>query len=68
MIENGTAPRHGHRTPSEIADDEVLAALRGETPDSMRRIRALPDRCKRVMMASRDASGPHLLEDNAEAQ
>ena len=56
MIETGTAPRHGrHRTPSEIADDEVLAALRGETPDSMRRIRALPDRCKRVMMAGGNA-------------
>lgn len=23
-------PRHGHRTPSELAEDEILSALRGD--------------------------------------
>ena len=26
----GRPPRHGHRTPSELAEDEIIAALRGD--------------------------------------
>lgn len=46
-----TTPRHGHRTPAEIAEDEVLAALRGEARDAMPEARVLPERCKRVVVS-----------------
>jgi hypothetical protein len=26
----GDPPRHGHRSPAELADDEILASLRGD--------------------------------------
>ena len=31
MSIDGGAPRHGHRTPAEIAEDEIMAVFRGES-------------------------------------
>jgi hypothetical protein len=48
MNSDGVAPRHGHRTPAELAEDEIIAAMRGDgcgvplvdgvPPDRMRHI------------------------------
>ena len=57
MDGNAPAPRHGHRTPAEIAEDEVLSALRGEAPDVMSQVRVLPERCKRVTVPDSRSEG-----------
>jgi hypothetical protein len=53
MNAEGGNPRHGHRTPAELAEDEVLAALRDdgcEFPWNHRRTQAM---MKRVMLPAK---------------
>ena len=52
MLIDDILPRHGHRTPAELADEEILSALRGDgvvNPDSKR---CSPDRHEVVTLHS----------------
>jgi hypothetical protein len=51
----GSSPRHGHRTPAELAEDEVIAALRGEAREVFIPDDVLPDRTRRVRLRTGDS-------------
>lgn len=50
MNHDGGAPRHGHRSPAEIAEDEVLAVLRGDACDVPEYDAVTPARARRGML------------------
>lgn len=66
MNSYGVAPRHGHRTPAELAEDEIIAALRGDTCGVPNVDGVLPDRRRRVfsdttrLLPVRNADRIHL--------
>jgi hypothetical protein len=45
-------PRHGHRSPAELAEDEILAAMRGDGPTCPNRLRYTPERREAVTLDS----------------
>lgn len=52
MLIDDILPRHGHRTPAELADDEIRAAMRGEGVVGPARKRCSPDRHQPVTLHS----------------
>lgn len=47
-----SAPRHGHRTPAELAEDEFIEALRGDASRIRFVKRSAPDRHEVVTLHS----------------
>ena len=52
MITDDTMPRHSHRTPAELAEDEGIAALRSDAPAEAAVKKCSPDRYKVVTLHS----------------
>ena len=51
-----TPPRHAHRSPAELAEDEILAALRGDLrsmPEEFRETDADDKRIEQIAAARR---------------
>lgn len=52
MLIDDILPRHGHRTPAELADDEILSAMRGDGAVYLDGRRCSPDRHEAVTLHS----------------
>lgn len=52
MLIDDILPRHGHRTPAELVDDEILSAMRGDGAMNPDRRRCSPDRHEVVTLHS----------------
>lgn len=65
------APRHGHRTPAEIAEDEVVAALRGDGYDVLGTDGAMQERSRftnRVSIEVKRAPSLRLFDRKREGR